>query len=288
MENLLFQLLNAVVYSMLLFVLSAGLSLIFGQMDFVNLCHGSFYLLGGYIGLSALRWLGNFWLALLVAPLAVGVLAFVLEVLVLRDLYGRARHMDQVLFTFGVALILEDAMRWVWGAQVLTIQQPELLRGSVSLFGGAFPVYRLALVLFGLLLFVALYLVIEKTRLGAILRAGVSDAEMVTGLGINVERVFAAVYSGGAALAAVAGVVGAPILSLAPGVDFEVLILALVVVVVGGLGSLAGAFAGSLIIGTVQVFGSAYLPAFSSFLPFAFMLLILHFRPRGLFGAPEV
>lgn len=287
MENIVFQLLNALVYSMLLFVIAAGLSLIFGQMDFVNLCHGSFYLLGGYIGLSTVRWLGTSWPALILAPVAVAVLAYLLEVLFLRDLYGRERHMDQVLFTFGVALILEDAMRWVWGAQVQTIAPPEFLQTSVPMLGGTFPVYRLALILFGVLLFAGLYLVIEKTRLGAILRAGVSDAEMVTGMGIDVQKVFAGVYAAGAGLAALAGIVGAPILSLAPGVDFEVLILALVVVVVGGLGSLTGAFVGSLLIGTVAVLGRAYIPAASSFLPFAFMLVILHLRPQGLLGVKE-
>lgn len=288
MEIFLLQLLNAVVYSMLLFVLAAGLSLIFGQMDFINLCHGAYYLLGGYIGLSTVRWMDNFWIALIVAPLAVGILAYLLEYFFLRDLYGRSQHMQQVLFTFGVALILEDVMQWTWGADVLKITQPEILQGSVPLFQGSFPIYRLALIPFGIILFAIMYLFMKKTHLGAILRAGVSDAEMVTGLGINVERVFAGVYFVGAALAALAGVLGAPILNLYPGLDFEVLIIALVIIVIGGMGSLKGAFISSLIIGAVDIFGKAYIPAFSTFLLFAFMLAVLNFQPRGLFGVKKI
>ena len=186
MENFLIQLLNGLVFSMLLFVLAAGLSLIFGLMDVINLAHGAFYLLGGYVGLAMIRQLDNFWLALVLAPLLVGGLGLVIEYLFLRRLYGRHRHLDQVLLTFGVALITTDLTRWNWGAYVESVPGPALLEGHVPVFGIRFPIYRLALIGFGLALAMALWLFIERTRLGAIVRAGVFDPQMVGGLGINI------------------------------------------------------------------------------------------------------
>lgn len=272
---------------MLLFTMAAGLSLIFGQMNVINLTHGSFYLLGGYIGLSMIRNLGNFWLALLVAPLLVGALGLVIEYFFLRRLYGSHRHLDQVLFTFGVALIAADLIRWNWGAYVESVQRPAALTGQIPLFGIQFPVYRLSLIVFGVLLAIALWLFLERTKIGAIIRAGVDDAQMVSALGINIHLVFAGVFALGVALAALAGVVGAPVLNLYPGLDFEILILTLVVVVVGGLGTLKGAFFGSLIIGMADTFGKALLPQFALFLIFAVMAAVLLVRPSGLFGARE-
>ncbi|MCC6187847.1 MAG: branched-chain amino acid ABC transporter permease [Anaerolineales bacterium] len=288
MENFLIQLLNGLVTSMLLFVMAAGLSLIFGLMDVINLTHGAFYLLGGYIGLTTVRRLGNFWLALMIAPLVVGGLGLLIEYFFLRRLYGRHRHLEQVLFTFGVTLIIIDLARATWGAYVESVPSPALLAGQVSLFNIQFPIYRLSLIGFGLLLALLLWLLIERTRLGAIVRAGVSDAQMVAGLGIDVQRVFAGVFAFGAALAALAGVVGAPVFTLYPGLDSEILILALVVVVIGGLGTLKGAFFGSLIIGLADTFGKALLPELSRFILFAVMALILLLRPSGLFGQKEV
>jgi len=287
MENFLIQLLNGLVISMLLFVMAAGLSLIFGLMDVINLTHGAFYLLGGYIGLTAVRLLGDFWLALIIAPLVVGGLGLLIEYFFLRRLYGRHRHLEQVLFTFGVTLIIIDLTRATWGAYVESIPSPALLSGQVSLFHIQFPVYRLSLIGFGLLLAFLLWLLIERTRLGAIVRAGVSDAEMVSGLGIDIQRVFAGVFAFGTGLAALAGVVGAPVFTLYPGLDSEILILALVVVVIGGLGTLKGAFFGSLIIGLADTFGKALLPELSRFILFAVMAFVLLLRPSGLFGQKE-
>ena len=287
MENFLIQLLNGLVTSMLLFVMAAGLSLIFGLMDVINLSHGAFYLLGGYVGLTAVRLLGDFWLALIIAPLVVGGLGLLIEYFFLRRLYGRRRHLEQVLFTFGVTLIIIDLARATWGAYVESVPSPALLSGQVSLFYIQFPVYRLSLIGFGLLLAFLLWLLIERTRLGAIVRAGVSDAEMVSGLGINIQRVFAGVFAFGTGLAALAGVVGAPVFTLYPGLDSEILILALVVVVIGGLGTLKGAFFGSLIIGLADTFGKALLPELSRFILFAVMAFVLLLRPSGLFGQKE-
>lgn len=284
MENFIIQCLNGLVYSMLLFVMAAGLSLIFGQMNVINLAHGSFYLLGGYIGLLIVRDLGNFWLALLLAPIIVGILGWLIEYFFLRRLYGAHRHLDQVLFTFGLALIAADLIRWNWGAYVEAVPDPSLLAGQALVFGIQFPLYRLSLLGFGLAIALLLWLLIGRTRLGAIIRAGVSDAQMVSGLGINIHLVFSGVFAIGAALAALAGVIGAPVLNLYPGLDFEILILTLVVVVVGGLGTIKGAFFGSLVIGMADTFGKALLPEFALFLIFFVMAAVLMLRPSGIFG----
>ncbi len=284
MQNLLIQLLNGLVFSMLLFVMAAGLSLIFGQMNVINLSHGAFYLLGGYIGLTMVRQFENFWLALLLAPILVAALGLVIENYFLRRLYGGHQHLDQVLLTFGLALIAADLIRWNWGAYVEAVPPPPLLSGHIIFMGLQYPVYRVSLIAFGLGIALLLWLFIGRTRLGAIIRAGVSDAEMVSGLGINIHLVFAGVFALGTALAALAGVIGAPVLNLYPGLDFEILILTLVVVVVGGLGTLKGAFFGSLIIGLADTFGKALIPEFALFLIFAVMALILLIRPSGLAG----
>jgi branched-subunit amino acid ABC-type transport system permease component len=284
METLLIQLLNGLVFSMLLFILATGLSLIFGQMNVINLAHGSFYLLGGYLGLSFVRQFGSFWLALLLSPVLVAGLGLIIEYFLLRRLYGSHRHLDQVLFTFGLALVAADLMRWKWGAYVETIPPPDLLAGQVPIFTIQIPVYRLSLIGFGLGLAVLLWLLLEQTRLGALIRAGVANAQMVSGLGINIHLVFAGVFAFGTALAALAGVVGAPVLNLYPGLDFEILILTLVVVVVGGLGTFKGAFFGSLLIGLANTFGKAVWPELSLLLIFAIMAMVLFIRPSGLFG----
>ncbi len=284
METFIIQFLNGLVFSMLLFVMAAGLSLIFGQMNVINLSHGAFYLLGGYIGLSMVRQFENFWLSLFLAPLLVAGLGLLIEYFLLRRMYGAHRHLDQVLLTFGLALIAADLIRWNWGAYVESVDPPPQLAGQVAVFDIQFPLYRLSLIGFGLLLALALWLLIGRTRLGAIIRAGVSDAQMVSGLGINIQLVFAGVFALGTALAALAGVIGAPVLNLYPGLDFEILILTLVVVVVGGLGTLKGAFLGSLLIGMADTFGKALWPQFALFFIFAVMAVILLIRPSGLAG----
>jgi len=284
MENFIIQFLNGLVSSMLLFIMAGGLSIIFGQMNVINLSHGAFYLLGGYVGLTMVRQLGNFWLALLIAPPLVALIAVVIERYLLRRLYGAHRHLEQVLLTFGLALIFSDLIQWNWGAYVQSVPPPDLLSGSVPVFGLSFPIYRLSLIFFGLILAAALWLVLERTRIGAIVRAGVSDAQLVSGLGINIHLVFAGVFAVGTALAALAGVIGAPVTTLYPGLDFEILILTVVVVVVGGLGTLKGAFWGAVVIGMADTFGKAYISEFSLFLIFAVMALILLIRPSGLFG----
>ena len=284
MENFLLQFLNGLVGGMLLFIMAAGLSLIFGQMNVINLTHGGFYLIGSYIGYSMVAQFGSFWLALLVAPLVVGLLGLLIERLLLRRFYGEESHLKQVLLTFGIALVLADFIEWQWGATPLAIDPPTLLGGTLPIFGVSFPIYRLVLILFGLVLALLLWLFLERSRVGAIIRAGVSDATMVSGLGININRVFTGVFVFGTMLAALAGVIGSPIFQLYIGLDFEILVLTLVVVVLGGLGTLKGAFWGAFLIGMADTFGKALIPQFSLFIIFAVMAMVLLIRPSGLFG----
>lgn len=284
MDTFVLQLLNGLVAGMLLFIMAAGLSLIFGLMNVVNLTHGAYYLLGSYVGLSVLRATDNFWLALLIAPLIVGGVGVLVERFLLRRMYGGHRHLEQVLLTFGLAIIASDLMQWGFGAYVESVPVPPALSGSVPLFGLSFPTYRLAIIVIGLVLAAVLWFILDRTRVGAIVRAGVSDAQLVSGLGINIERVFTWVFAIGTGLAAIAGVLGGPIRSVYPGLDFEILIFTLVIVVIGGLGTLRGAFWGAIVIGMADTFGKALLPQFALFIIFAVMAIVLLLRPSGLFG----
>jgi branched-subunit amino acid ABC-type transport system permease component len=279
------QALNGLAYGALLFLLSIGLTLIFGMLDVVNLAHGSFYMLGAYAGLATLAVTGNFWLAALAAPLAVGLIGALVERGLLRPLYRRS-PLDQVLLTFGLIYVFEDLVKWGWGGRIRSISPPELFSGRVSFGGLTLPSYRLFVIVFGLLVALVLWLVIEKTRLGAVIRAGVYDAEMTAGLGIDIGRVFTWVFAFGAALGGLSGVIAGPIQSAYPSMGVSILIPALMVVVVGGLGSLKGSLVGSLIIGQAETFGKAWLPGFSMLMIYVVMALIVLLRPQGLFGRP--
>ncbi len=279
------QALNGLSYGVLLFLLSVGLTLIFGMLDIVNLAHGSFYMLGAYAGLAFIAATDSFWLALALAPLVVGGLGALIERSCLRPLYRRP-PLDQVLLTFGFIYFFEDVVKWIWGGRIRSIPSPDLFSASVTVFGATVPSYRLFVIAFGLGVAVVLWLLIERTRLGAIVRAGVFDAEMTAGMGINIDRVFTAVFAGGAALAGLSGVIAGPIQSAYPPMGASILIPALIVVVVGGLGSLKGSLAGSLIIGQAETFGKAWLPGGSMLIIYVVMALILLFRPQGLFGRP--
>lgn len=279
----LLQALNGCAYGMLLFLLAAGLSLIFGLMEIVNLAHGGFYLLGAYLGLSVVRWTGSFWLALAVAPAATAAAGVLLEWPFLRPLYRRT-HLDQILLTFGFAFVLSDVTRWIWGADVRSLPAPPGLDYSVAVFGTLFPVYRLFVIGAGSVLALGLWLGLARSRLGAIVRAGVANREMTQALGIDVAAVFTGVFAFGAGLAGLAGVAATPILGVFPGVDFETLIVTLIVVVVGGLGSLGGAFWGSLLIGEADTFGKVLLPQAALVVIYLVMAVVLLARPAGLFG----
>jgi branched-chain amino acid transport system permease protein len=275
--------LNGVAYGLLLFLLAAGLTLIFGMMHVVNLAHGSFFMLGAYIGYSAARTTHNFWLALIVAPIAIGVLGVVIEVVLLKRLYHRPL-LDQVILTFGLSFMTAELVKIAWGSSELVLQPPEVFAGPVDVLGNTYPVYRLFVIAIGVLVALALWLVERRTRLGAIIRAGVADRQMVGALGVNISAVFTGVFAFGAALAAFGGVVAGPVLSLFPGMDAVVLINALIVVVVGGMGTLTGAFWGGLLIGIAVTFLTVLVPQIALVLTFLVMAIILLVRPNGLFG----
>jgi len=279
----LLQALNGLAYGMLLFLLAAGLSLIFGLADIVNLAHGGFYMVGAYLALSFARWTGSFWVALAAAPLITAAGGFLLEWEFLRPLYRRT-HLDQILLTFGFAFVLTDLARWLWGADVQSLAAPRGLDQSVAILGTLFPAYRLFVIGLGGALALGLWLGLGRTRLGAIVRAGVANKEMTQALGINIALVFTGVFAFGTALAGLAGVVAAPILGVFPGVDFETLIVTLIVVVVGGLGTLGGAFWGSLLIGQADTFGKVLLPQVALVVIYLVMAGVLLVRPTGLFG----
>jgi len=278
------QLLNAMQLSMLLFLLSIGLTIIFGLMHFVNLAHGALYMLGAYVGVSTAGAFDNYWLALLGAPLAVMLVGIVLYALIIRRM-RRAGPMNQVLVTFGLIFVLVDLVRLVWGDIALGMEGPASLEGTLEVLGVRYPAYRLFVIGVGLGVLAVLALVLARTELGAMIRAGVENDAMAACLGIDVERLFFVVFCVGCALAGLAGAIAAPVFSATPSMATDILIPTLIVVVIGGLGSLAGAFAGSLIVGFIQTFGAVVLPGLASILVYVLLALVLVARPEGLLPA---
>jgi branched-chain amino acid transport system permease protein len=276
------QTFNGLSYGALLFLLASGLSLIFGVMRVVNLAHGSYFMLGGYVGLSVAWRTGSYVLALLVGALVIALVGIAMERAFLRRLPGQT--LGQVLMTIGFALIFQDVALLIWGGDPYTIRVPAQLTGVVIAGPGRFPIYRIFIVAVAVVVGAVLWLVLDRTRVGAMIRAAVDDAEMAQGVGIRVPRVSLGVFALGAALAAFGGVVGAGFLGVYPGLDFEILPYAFVVVIVGGLGSLPGAMVGSLMVGLLDNFGKALFPELSYFTLFAPMALILALKPTGLFG----
>lgn len=278
----LIQSLNSLALGGVLFTLAAGFSLIFGLMRVANLSHGAYFMLGAYVGLSVLDSGWGFGWAMLAGGLSVGLLGAVVERLVLRRLAGNS--LGQVLATLGIAFVIADGSLWLWGGDPRPVSGPTFLQGGISLLGLTFPAYRLAVVGFSVLLALLLWLLLDKTRLGVMIRASVDDMQMARAVGIPASRLFTIVFCLGAALAGVGGVIAAPILSVYPGMDADMLPLALVVVILGGLGSLAGAFAGSFLIGFIYSFGQVLVPNLAYIILFLPMVVILAARPRGLFG----
>jgi branched-chain amino acid transport system permease protein len=278
------QFVNGLSYGLLLFIITCGLSLVFGILGVLNLAHGSLYMIGAYIAYSiTLNSTNHFWLALIISPISVAILAFVVELFLLRPTYHLG-HLSQVLLTFGLTYIFHDIASIIWGANVLTVKIPSILSGSTTIFNQSFPYYRLAVIGIGLTIALLLWLVQEKTRWGAIIRAGLSDKEMVSALGINIKLVFTIVFLFGGFLAGLGGVIASPILGIYPSMEFQTLILALVVLVVGGLNSIAGTFLASLLIGLAETFSRYLIPELSLFLIFGLMAVILVVRPNGLLG----
>jgi branched-chain amino acid transport system permease protein len=276
------QSLNSLALGGLLFILSAGFSLIFGLMRIANLSHGAYFMLGAYVGLTLLQKGVNFWLAALAAGAAIAILGGLVERIVLRQLAGRT--LSQVLATLGIAFIIADACLWIWSGDPIPLTGPASLRGAVPVLGTHFPLYRLGVIGIAAVIALALWLLVEKTRIGAMIRAGVDDLDMARAVGIPVKALFTAVFCLGSALAGLGGVIAGPILSVYPGLDADMLPLALVVVILGGVGSLGGAVLGSIVIGFIYTFGNALLPDLAYVILFLPMVIVLVARPRGLFG----
>jgi branched-chain amino acid transport system permease protein len=280
----LIQIFNGLSFAMLLFLLATGLSLIFGLMRVVSMVHGSFYLVGGYIGLSVIQPTGSFILGMIGAGIATGLLGVLTERFLIRPLYRDANDLRQVLVTFGLLFILADLSMVIWGGQPLSIPRPKALAYSIQFGSMIVPAYRLAILFGGLVVALLLWLVIDKTRIGSMVRAAVDDREIAEATGVPVYLLFTSVFAFGALLAGVAGVIGGAFLGLSPGADFDVLLLAFVVVVVGGMGSIKGAFAGSVIVGLIDTFGKVFFPEFALFTLFLPIVVILALKPTGLFG----
>ncbi|WP_208514078.1 branched-chain amino acid ABC transporter permease [Variovorax sp.] len=276
------QALNSLSLGAVLFLLSSGFSLIFGLIRTANLSHGAFFMLGAYLGVMVFSRVASLWLAVLAAGVALGVLGALVERFLIRRLAGNA--LNQVLATLGLSFIIADACLLLWGGDPIPLATPELLRKPLVVFGMAFPAYRLFLLGVAAAIALALHLMIDRTRLGAMIRAGVDDMPMARAVGVPVSRLLTLVFSLGAALAGIGGVLGAPILSAYPGMDADMLPLALIVVILGGVGSLLGAFVGSFVIGAIYTFGTALLPDLAYVILFLPMIFVIAFRPRGLFG----
>jgi branched-chain amino acid transport system permease protein len=282
MDFWIIQAFNGISYGALLFLLASGVSLIFGVMRIVNLAHGSYFLLGGYLALTVIGMTGSWLLALPLSALGVALLGLLMERVFLRRLGFDA--LRQVLLTVGFALLFQQAALDIWGGDNMDIKAPAVLDWSITTGTLFFPVYRLFMIAMAALVGVTLWLVIEMTRLGAVVRASVDDAEMARGVGIDTSRVSLAIFALGAFLAALGGVIGGAFIGIYPGLDFEILPLAFAVVIIGGLGSLRGAVVGSLIVGLMDNFGKALFPEVSYFTLYAPMAMILAVKPTGLFG----
>jgi len=300
---LVIQTLNGLQLGILLFLIAAGLTLVFGVMDFINLAHGVQYMLGAYLAAFFVAVTGNFFLGVVIALVIALAFGLVLEVLVLRHLYDRD-HLEQVLATFGIILFLNEGVKIVWGAAPLHMPTPEILQGSIRIMDGLlYPAWRLAIIVAGLGVAAGLYLVVVHTRVGMLIRAGASNAPMVSALGVDIRRLFMIVFGFGAMLAGFAGAMAAPVLSVEPGMGDNMLILAFVVIVIGGIGSIRGAFVGALVVGLVDTLGRSFSvdilrmagmsagdartigPAIASMSIYILMAAVLYFRPTGLFPA---
>ena len=284
--NLVEQLLNALALAGLLFLVSAGLSLVFGILRVVNFAHGVFYMLGAYLGYTTVAVTGWFWPALLVVPPIVGLVGALLEASTLRFIYRRP-PIYQLLLTFGFALILEESVRVLYGNTAKGIEPPQLLQGVVALGSNVYPRYRLFLVVLGLVVGGVVWLLLQKTRAGLVIRAVAQNSEMADCLGADVARVRTLVFGAACALAGLGGVAAAPMTTAYLGMGIGVIVDAFVVVVIGGLGSIGGSMVGSLIVGAAQTWGAFYLPETAMVIMYAVMGAILVFRPWGLFGEEE-
>ena len=278
------QMLNGIQFGVMLFLMAAGLTLVFGIMNMINLAHGSLYMAGAFLTAALVRITNSFFLSIILAVPATGLLGVLIELSVLRRFYART-HLDQVLVTFGLILVLNEITRLIWGSVPVPLPLPKILAGSVEVFPGiSYPSFRLAILAVGAAVALTLYLVIVHTRAGMWVRAGASNRTMTSAMGVNVDLVFSMVFAIGAALAGLAGIMAGPIFAVQVGMGEPILILAFVVTVIGGIGSIRGAFLAALLIGIIDTFGRVLLPpALGSMVIFILMALLLAWRPQGLF-----
>jgi branched-chain amino acid transport system permease protein len=283
-EAVLTQVLNGLTIGAVLMLIAMGLTIIFGLMDVVNFAHGALYMLGAYLTVTVLAETGHFWLAMLVAPLGVGVFGLLLEYVMIRPLYGRDPLL-QVLLTFGVAVVLREAVEIIWGPRVQLLLPPAALAGSVEFLGIQYPTYRLAVLVAAFGIAGVVWLVLRRTNIGLIVRSGTYDRDMVDALGINVRRVFTGVFVAGAMLAALAGVLVGPLRSVQPDMGNDVIVDAFIAVIVGGLGSLPGAVAGALLVGMAELMGALVIPGMAKAAIYVAVAVVMIMRPAGLFGS---
>ncbi len=283
-SSFLVQALNGVQYGFLLFLVASGLTLVFGIMGIINLAHGAFYMLGAYTVFWLVGYTDNLFVAIVLGLAIMLAFGYLLERAAISFLYQR-NHLYQVLLTYGLILILDEMQRILWGTDFNSVPVPQILNGSIPLTETqVYPVYRLFISVMCMAVAAGLYLLIGKTKLGMMIRAGASNREMAQVLGIDIGRVFAIVFSIGVALAAFSGMIGAPVSSVYPGMGEQILIVSFVVVVIGGIGSVKGAFVGAMLIGLADTFGRVLLPDFASVVVYAVMAVVLLWRPQGLFG----
>ena len=296
------QLLNGLQFGVTLFLMAAGLTLVFGIMNFINLAHGSLYMVGAYLSLAAAQWTGSYLAGVALGLAGTLVVGMIVEIVALRTLYDRD-HLDQVLATFGLILFFNELVAILWGRAALFAQAPSWLSGHIELFtGSSYPLYRAVIIVVGLVTAIVLWYVVTRTRLGMLIRAGATNRTMVAALGINIRLLYTVVFGFGAALAGLAGLMAGPIYNVQPGMGELILIQVFVVIVIGGIGSIRGALVGSIIVGVVDTIGRAFLkpflstmisptageaagPALASILVYLLMAAVLAFRPQGLFPA---
>ncbi len=284
LSTVLIQTMNGLQYGLLLFLIASGLTLIFGIMHIINLAHGALYMVGAYLAFWATSITGNLFLAILLALPLAALFGVVIERCLMRILYKRD-HLDQVLMTFGLILVIDSLRSIAWGNDVHSVAIPEILAGSIQLTENLeYPVYRLFISGVCVLVALSMYWILQRTRLGIVIRGGASNREMVQGLGININAIYTLVFAAGAALTAFAGMIAAPVSSVYPGMGNQILIIAFVVVVIGGLGSIRGAFLGALLVGLTATWGAVLVPEYAGMAIYMLMAVVLLFKPRGLFA----
>jgi branched-chain amino acid transport system permease protein len=283
METFVIQFLHGLAYGMLLFLVSSGLTLVFGMMSVLNIAHVAFYMLGAYFSYQMLQWVGNFWVGLVICPIAVGFLGIAMERFLLRRVHVLG-HVQEFVITFGILFCLNETVKWVWGTEPLPVAVPSILSGSVLIMGNVYPAYRLFILFFSMAILILLAGIMMKTRLGITVRAMVADRDMASALGTNTPFIFMLVMGIGTWLAGLAGVIAGPFISTYPGMAVEIMTDCFIVTVTGGLGSIGGAVLASFLIGQLSSFGILFIPRFAIVFGFLLMAIVLIIRPSGLFG----